>query len=46
VSSQNLSITKGEHGELWRTASRLVADSTLAVLTTADLPSGLSNPFR
>lgn len=33
---QNLSITKGEHGELWRTASRLVADTPLAVLTTAD----------
>lgn len=36
MSSPKLSLTKSEHGELWRTASRLVADSRLAVLTTAD----------
>ena len=36
MSTQNLSLTKSQHGELWRTASRLVADTRLAVLTTSD----------
>jgi len=36
MSGPNLSITKSGHGELWRTASRLVADSHVAVMTTAD----------
>ncbi|MBI5772381.1 MAG: pyridoxamine 5'-phosphate oxidase family protein [Verrucomicrobia bacterium] len=36
MSIQNLVITKRRHGELWRTASRLVADSHLAVFTTTD----------
>jgi len=36
MSNQNLSLTKSVHGELWRTTSRLVADSHLGVLTTAD----------
>lgn len=34
MSNQTLTPTK--HGELWRTASRLVADSHLGILTTAD----------
>ncbi len=34
--SQNLSLTKSANAELWRTASRLISDSPLAVLTTAD----------
>jgi len=36
MSGHNLSITKSGHAELWRTASRLVADSHVAVMTTAD----------
>jgi len=36
MSSQTLSINNSEHAELWRTASRLVADSHLGILTTAD----------
>ena len=36
MSTQNLSITKSKHGELWLAASRIVADSELAVLITAD----------
>ena len=36
MSAHNFSLSKSANGELWRTASRLVADSHLAVLTTAD----------
>jgi general stress protein 26 len=36
MSNQTLSLTKSEHRELWRTASRLAADSHFGVLTTAD----------
>ena len=34
--TQPQTLTKTEHGELWRTASRLVAESHLAIFTTAD----------
>lgn len=34
--SQTLSYDPTQHGELWRTSSVLVAESRLAILTTAD----------
>jgi len=36
MSNENIALPKGANPELWRTASRLVAESRLAVLTTAD----------
>ena len=34
--SPTLSYDPNQHGELWRTSSRLVAETRLAILTTAD----------
>jgi general stress protein 26 len=36
MSTENLLITESKHRELWRAASRVVADSELAVLVTSD----------
>lgn len=36
MSNETITATKSEHSELWRTASRLVAESQLGILTTAD----------